>query len=194
VLGQAQAREAARTRLLLYGIVAAIGVFLLLQAAVGSWRLAALLFAALPLSLSGSLVAIFATGGDVTLGSLAGLLAVVGITARNGLLLVGHYHELARSGAEPLGPELVVRGARERLTTILVTTLAAAVALAPFALPGDRAGYELVRPMAIAVLGGLVTATVLAVVVVPALYLRFCPDAEPDAVGLVIDEPAGRHA
>ena len=109
----------------------------------------------------------------MSLGALAGLLAVFAIAARNGIATVTHYRRLERHAGETHGLELVMRGARERLVPILMTASAAALAVLPLIVLGTRPGYELVHPMAIVLVGGLVTSTLLALFVVPALYLRF---------------------
>jgi Cu/Ag efflux pump CusA len=166
------------TRLVGFGVAAAIGIFLLLQAAFGSWRLAALVFLTLPLALVGGEVAGIIDGSTFSLGALAGLLTVFGIAARNGILLIKHYQQRERASSHS---ELVVRGARERLAPIVTTALATAAAVLPFVFLGDRPGYEIVRSMAIVVLGGLVTTTLLTLFVLPTLYLRFGP-SEPEAM------------
>ncbi len=173
VLGEYQERQADQRNLLIFGIASAIGVFLLLQAAFGSWRLASLAFFTLPSALLGGVLAAFATGGVISLASLVGLLAVFGIAVRNGIMLIKHFQHLEQHEGESFGPGLVLRGARERLAPILMTALAAGLALVPLVIFGDIPGQEIARPMAIVILGGLVTSTVLNLFVVPALYLRF---------------------
>jgi Cu/Ag efflux pump CusA len=109
----------------------------------------------------------------LSLGSLVGLVTVVGIAARNGIMLVSHYRHLEQEEGMPFGRELVMRGAEERLAPILMTALATALALVPIVLGGTRAGYEIEHPLAVVILGGLVTSTALNLFVVPSLYLRF---------------------
>src|SRR5262245_1310765 len=111
VLGEYATPQATRTRLLTVGVTAAIGVFFLLQAASGSWRLAALVFATLPAALAGGVLAALVSGGVLFLGSLAGLLVVFGVAVSSALLLIGRYQHLERCEGKPLGPELVLRGA-----------------------------------------------------------------------------------
>jgi CzcA family heavy metal efflux pump len=154
------------------GVAAAIGIFLLLQAFFGSWRLATLAFATLPIALAGGVLAALAAGGTLSLGSLLGLFAVLGIAARNGILLIDHFRHLEQDESETVGPGLILRGAGERLLPILMTALATALVLLPLVILGGMAGYEIVRPMAIVILGGLVTTTLLNLFVVPALYFR----------------------
>jgi predicted exporter len=166
-------------RLIAFGIVAAAGILLLLQAAFGSWRLASLALLSLPLALVGGELAGLVDGGTLSLGSLAGLLAVFGIAARNGVATVTHYQHLERHEGEAFGPGLCLRGAGERFSPILVTAFATGLALFPFVLLGARPGLEIVHPMAVVILGGLVTSTLLSLFVVPALYSRFAAKAQP---------------
>jgi CzcA family heavy metal efflux pump len=159
-------------RLVAVGIAAAIGVLLLLQACFGSWRLAFMAFLALPFALAGGALGTLADGGTLSLGSLVGFFALLGIAARNGILMVTHFQHLERHEGETFGPRLVVRGGRERVLPMLVTALATGLAVLPFAVLGEIPGYELVHPLAVVVLGGLVTSTLLTLLVVPPLYLQ----------------------
>ncbi len=113
------------------------------------------------------------TGGVLSLGSLVGFVTVLGIAARNGIMLVSHYRHLEHEEGMPFGPELVLRGAEERLSPILMTALVTGLALVPIILGGDRSGHEIEHPMAVVILGGLVTSTILNVFLLPAIYLRF---------------------
>jgi Cu/Ag efflux pump CusA len=159
-------------RLIAVGLAAAIGVFLLLQACFGSWRLASLTFVAFPFALAGGALGALAAGGTLSLGSLIGFVGVLGIFARNVILMIGRFQHLERDEGETFGPELVRRGARESLTPIVATALATALALLPLLALGERPGFELAHPLAAVVLGGLVTSTLLSLLVVPSLYLR----------------------
>jgi Cu/Ag efflux pump CusA len=181
VLGDATGREAGWAQLLVFGIAAALGALLLLQAAFRSWRLAALVLAALPVALVGSELAGVVDGGAFSLGALAGLLAVLAIAARNSVALVCHLDHLQQHEGAAFGPALVRRGAGERLGPVVVTAAVTGMAFLPFLVLGDRAGYEVVRPLAVSVLGGLVTSTLLVLLVVPVLYARFGRAREPDA-------------
>jgi Cu/Ag efflux pump CusA len=169
-------------RLIAVGIAVALGVLLLLQAAVGSWRLAILAFAALPLALSGGALGALAAGGTISLGTLIGFFGVLGIFARNEILLIRRFQELERERGEPLGPELVLRGTRDRLLPIVTTALATGVLLAPVVALGEIPGLELVRPLAVVVLGGLVTSTLLSLLVLPAVYVRVASRPSPGLV------------
>ena len=173
VLGENKERASSQGRLLLFGAGAAVLVFLLLQASFGSWRLATLSFLTLPMALVGGALAAFLSDGILSLGSLVGFYTVFGIAARNGILMINHFQHLQRYEGEEFGPALVVRGAKERLSPILMTTLAAGLALVPLVIAGRIPGHEVEHPMAIVILGGLVTSTLLNLFVVPSLYLRF---------------------
>ena len=165
--------RASQDRLALFSIVAAIGVFLLLQLSFHSWRLATLSFLTLPSALVGGIIASYLAGGIISLGSLVGFLSVLGIAARNGIMMINHFQHLEQHENEPFGLQLVLRGARERLTPILMTTGATALAIVPLVVYGNLPGHEIEYPMAVVILGGLVTSTLLNLFVVPALYLRF---------------------
>jgi Cu/Ag efflux pump CusA len=173
VLGESTELNAAQHRLLIFGIAAAIAIFLLLQAAFGSVRLAALAFVLLPMALVGGVLAVWLGDGVLSLGSLVGFLTVFGIAARNGILMISHFQHLERHEGVAFGPELVMRGAKERLAPILMTALATGLALVPLAVAGSIPGHGIEHPMAIVILGGLVTATLLNLFVLPSLYLRF---------------------
>ena len=173
LLGQAAERAAAQSHLLRLGIGAAIAIFVLLQAAFQSVRLASLMFLTLPVALVGGVIAAWGGVGTITLGALVGLFAVLGIAARNGILMISHFQHLERVERVPFGPGLVTRGARERLAPILMTALATALALAPLVVYGDRPGQEIENPMAVVILGGLATSTLVNLFILPALYLRF---------------------
>jgi CzcA family heavy metal efflux pump len=173
VLGESTELAAAQKNLLVYGIAAAIAIFLLLQASFGSLRLALLLFLTLPMALVGGALAVRMGDGILSLGSLIGFLTVFGIAARNGILMISHFQYLEREEGEAFGPALVLRGAKERLAPILMTASATGLALVPLAVAGSIAGHEIEHPMAIVILGGLVTSTLLNLFVLPSLYLRF---------------------
>ena len=181
VLGGFEERQADRTRLLAVAVAAALAIFLLLQAAFASWRLAVLSFLALPLALVGGVAAVLLTGGTLTLGSIAGLVGVLGLAARGVLLLIRHYRRLERTEGVPFGSELVLRGTRDVLAPTLMAALAVVVVLAPIVVVGSVPGFELLHPMAVTVLGGLVTVVLVTMFVVPVLYLRFGSVSDQDA-------------
>ncbi|WP_299429938.1 efflux RND transporter permease subunit, partial [uncultured Meiothermus sp.] len=173
VLGEYAERQAAQQRILIFGIIAAIGIFFLLQASFQSWRLATLVFVTLPMALVGGVLAAWGGSGVLSLGSLVGFLTVFGIAARNGIMMINHYQHLEEKECEPFGSGLVLRGAKERLAPILMTSGALGLALVPLIVAGSIPGHEIEHPMAIVILGGLVTSTLLNLFVIPSLYLRF---------------------
>jgi Cu/Ag efflux pump CusA len=172
VLKETTGEELGGAQMIAFAIGAAIASFLLLQAAFRSWRLAALAFLTLPVALVGGVPAALIGGAELSLGSLIGFLALLGPAARTGVVLIRHFQDLEREGEEP-GPELVVRGARERFVPILTSAFATAMVMLPFVIAGNRPGLEVVHPMAVVVLGGLVTSTLLGLFLLPSLYLRF---------------------
>jgi CzcA family heavy metal efflux pump len=153
-------------------IAVAFAIFLLLQAALRGWRLAVLAFATLPVAIAGGAIAALIDGG-YSLGSLVGFLALLGLAARSGLVLLRHFQDLQQYDGEAFGQKLVVRGAQERLTPILASATALAAVALVFVVMGSRPGLEIVHPMAVVILGGLVTTTLVSLFVLPALYLRF---------------------
>jgi Cu/Ag efflux pump CusA len=150
----------------------AFGIFLLMQAATRGWLLAVLAFAMLPVALSGGAFAALIDGG-YTLGSLVAFLALLGIASRNVLTLIRRFQDLERYEGERFGPALVVRGARERLSPILTSATALGLVALVFVVMGTQPGLEVVHPMAVVILGGLITTTLMSLFVLPALYLRF---------------------
>ena len=173
MLGDYAARSRERTQFLEVLAAAAIGVFLLLQAAFGSWRLATLAFLALPVALVGGLVALLIDGGTLSLGSIAGFLVVFAIAARAGTVWINRAQALGQTGEEQSVREVVRLVTRERFVPILTTAVGGALVLLPLLLFGHTAGYELSHPLAVVVLGGLVTSTLVNVLVIPGLYVRF---------------------
>jgi CzcA family heavy metal efflux pump len=173
VLGEAPELNAAQDDLLLYGILAMIVIFLLIQAGLGSVRLALLVFLLLPMALAGAVLAAKFDTGILSLGSLVGFLTVLGIAGRNGILMIAHFQHLEREEGVPFGPQLVLQGAKDRLAPILMTASATGLALVPLVIAGSVPGNEIEHPLAVTILGGLVTATLLNLFVLPSLYLRF---------------------
>ena len=173
VLGEAPELNAAQDDLLLYGVLAAIVIFLLIQAGLNSGRLAVLVFLLLPMALAGAVLAAKLDTGILSLGSLVGFLTVLGIAGRNGILMVAHFQHLEREEGVPFGPDLVLQGAKDRLAPILMTASATGFALVPLVVAGPIPGNEIEHPLAVTIVGGLVTATLLNLLVLPSLYLAF---------------------
>jgi Cu/Ag efflux pump CusA len=179
-LGEYAARKESQRRLLALAALAVGGILLLLHADFRSLRLTLLVFLTLPFALIGGVIGAFLGGGILSLGSLIGFVTVLGIAARNGIMLISHYQHLAAVEGETFGLNLVLRGAEERLAPILMTALCAGLALLPLVLAGNKPGHEIEYPMAIIILGGLVTSTLLNLFLMPSLYAFFGKQEHPD--------------
>jgi CzcA family heavy metal efflux pump len=173
VLTQTTASEIGQTKMILAALAALLAAFLLMQAAFMSWRLALLGLLSLPVALLGGALAALINGAELSLGALIGFLTLLGLAARNGMVLIRHFQDIERHERTPFGAELVRRGARERFGPIMTTAVASAAAALVFVILGGRPGLEVIGPMAAVILGGLVTTTLLALFVLPTLYLRF---------------------
>jgi CzcA family heavy metal efflux pump len=173
LLGEFEERQAAQQRLFGFALITVAGIFLILLVSLGSARLATLAFVTMPMALVGGLLAAFWTDGVISLGSLVGFFTVLGIVARNGIMMISHFRHLEREEGVPFGRDLVIRGSRERISPITMTALTTGLALVPLIVTGNIPGQEIEYPMAIVILGGLVTSTLLNLLVVPSLYLRF---------------------
>jgi CzcA family heavy metal efflux pump len=171
LLGEHQARARARDRLAFASAFALLGIALVLFADFRSLRLTLLVLASLPFALVGGVLAALLTGGTVSLGTLVGLVTVIGIAARNGIMLIAHFRQLEQQEGVPFGEQLVLRGASERLVPIAMTALATGLALLPLVLSGNAPGHEIEHPMAVVILGGVVSSTLLNLLVLPVLYL-----------------------
>jgi CzcA family heavy metal efflux pump len=176
-LGEYAAREESRRRLMALSGLSLLGILLIIHADFRSLRITALVALTLPFALIGGVVGTIITTGVLSLGSLVGFVTVLGIAARNGIMLVSHYRHLELQEGEPFGLNLVIRGSEERLAPILMTALATGLALVPLAWAGNKPGHEIEHPMAVVILGGLVTSTLLNLCVLPSLYLAFARNA-----------------
>jgi Cu/Ag efflux pump CusA len=187
VVGNFADRLATQNWMIAAGLIAAIAIYLILQAAFQSWRLAALGFLMLPGAIAGGALLAFVFGGTPSLGTLLGFLLVVAIAARNGIRLVTDIQRLQRTG-ELDGRAATLHAAADHLAPVLATAVATILALSPFVVLGDRPGYEVVRPMALVIVGGLVTATLQHLFVLPTLFGRFAATPDSQASAEVISE------
>ncbi|HZN38694.1 MAG TPA: efflux RND transporter permease subunit, partial [Planctomycetota bacterium] len=167
-----QQREAAR-ELAVHSMFAGLGVLLLLWGAFGSARNLLVVLSNLPLAFVGGVFAAIATGGTLSMGSLVGFVTLFGLTIRNSIMLLSHLRHLVAIERLPFGPDTVVRGATERLLPILLPALVTSLGLLPIALGSGSAGREIEGPMAIVILGGLAPSTILNLLLLPTLALRF---------------------
>ncbi|HEX2993323.1 MAG TPA: efflux RND transporter permease subunit, partial [Anaerolineales bacterium] len=173
-------RQAAQQRMLIAALVALAGMYLLLQASVKSWAMGLATFMLLLASLAGGVVTAFLINGTLSVASLFGLLAVLGIATRNAIALINHYQHLEIEKGQRFGSELVMRGSGDRIAPTVMTALTTALTLLPFMFLGNLAGLEIVRPMAVIIVGGLVISTLLNLFALPVLYLRYGASREVD--------------
>ncbi|MGV3608047.1 MAG: efflux RND transporter permease subunit [Planctomycetaceae bacterium] len=170
-LGEFAARQQSSRRLFLFSMLSMVGIVMLLYVDFQSWRLTGIVMITITFALTGGVLGVFLTGGILSLGSLVGFVTVLGIAARNGIMMVSHYRHLEEQEGESFGLNLVLRGAEERLAPILMTALTTGLALLPLIMAGGKPGNEIEYPLAVVILGGLVTSTILNLCLVPALYL-----------------------
>ena len=180
--GAAPEQAAAARELVWHSLAALVLIVLLLALAFGHSRHVLLVLAALPSTLIGGVVAVALTGGTLSLGAMVGFVALFGMAARNTILLVSHYEHLVTSEGQTWGLATALRGAEERLTPVLLTALLTALALLPVALQSREAGHEIEGPMAIVILGGLVSSTLVSLVFIPPLAARWLKVTAPQAV------------
>lgn len=173
--GQFESEAEATRKIALLSILSLLFIFLILYLEFRSARDAVLIMVNLPLAFIGGILAVFCSGGTITVASLVGFITLFGIATRNGILLVSHYRHLLLEESLTLA-DAVERGSRERLRPVVMTALAAGLALVPFAVAAHDPGNEILSPLAIVILGGLVSSTVLNMLVLPSLYLRFAKD------------------
>jgi Cu/Ag efflux pump CusA len=166
--GQFKSAERATQRLSLTSVLAILLIFLILFQEFRSTRLAGLVLLNLPLALIGGVVAIWITSGDMSIPAIIGFITLFGIATRNGILLVSRYNSLRGKNVSLY--DSVIRGSLDRLNPILMTALTAALALIPLAIAGNQAGNEIQSPMAVVILGGLLTSTFLNIFVIPVVY------------------------
>jgi CzcA family heavy metal efflux pump len=171
--GTAEAQAQAQRNLIVNAAIAGVGIVILLSIITRNWRNLVLVLLNLPFALVGGVLAVFGTGGLLSLGSMVGFVTVFGITVRNSILIVAHYERLVETEGKNWGLETAIRGAGDRLTPILMTSLVTGLGLLPLAIGGSAPGQEIEGPMAIVILGGLLTSMVLNLLVLPTLALRY---------------------
>jgi Cu/Ag efflux pump CusA len=178
--GAAEATAKAQQELLIHSVIAGVGILLLLVVVTGNWRNLLLILANIPFALVGGVLAVFVTShfgdpgeGGLTIGSLVGFVTLFGITTRNSIMMISHFEHLVQVEGMTWGLEAAIRGASERLIPVLMTALVTALGLLPLAIGSGEAGREIEGPMALVILGGLLTSTVLNLLVLPTLALRY---------------------
>ncbi|MBN9506912.1 MAG: efflux RND transporter permease subunit [Altererythrobacter sp.] len=171
--GAAEAQSQAQRTLLLNSLLAAVGIVILLAVATRHWRNLLLILANLPFALAGGVIAVMLTGGQLTLGSMVGFVTLFGITLRNSIMMISHYEHLVSAEGRTWGPETAMEGAADRLVPIVMTSLVTGLGLLPLAIGMGDPGREVEGPMAVVILGGLLTSMALNLLVLPALALMF---------------------
>jgi len=185
--GQFQAQEDAQARIAWLAALSLALVFLVLYGRYRSVRLVAMVMVGIPAALVGAVLALWLSGQPLSVAALVGFVTLTGIATRNGILKISHYLHLHHEEGEPFGDALILRGARERLTPVLMTALTAALALVPLLLAADAPGKEILHPVAVVIFGGLVSSTLLDTLLTPLLFRRHGAPA-------LIENPVAAHA
>ena len=171
--GQFEAQKDATRRLLILSLFSVLIIFFLLIKALGDWRMALQVMVNVPLALIGAVLALILTGGVFSVATLVGFISLIGITSRNGIMMLSHYLHLMREENEEFSEEMIIRGSLERLIPVMMTALTAGLSLIPLAIAAGEPGKEILQPLAIVVLGGILTSTILDQVVTPAIFFKF---------------------
>ncbi|HZH33965.1 MAG TPA: efflux RND transporter permease subunit, partial [Pyrinomonadaceae bacterium] len=171
--GQFEAQQQATRTLSLLTVFSLIAIFFILLKALGDWHSALQVMINIPLALIGAIIALLLTGGVFSIATLVGFISLVGITSRNGIMMISHYLHLMREEGENFTREMVIRGSLERLVPVLMTALTAGLSLVPLAIAADAPGKEILHPLAVVVLGGILTSTLLDQSVTPAVFYKF---------------------
>ncbi|MCA1628381.1 MAG: efflux RND transporter permease subunit, partial [Acidobacteria bacterium] len=187
--GQYQAQQSATRRLTVLSLFSLVAIFFLLIKALGDWRSALQVMVNIPLAMIGAIIALLITGGVFSIATLVGFISLVGITSRNGIMMISHYIHLMREENEEFTEAMIIRGSLERLIPVLMTALIAGFSLIPLVLAGGEPGKEILHPLAIVVLGGILTSTLLDQLVTPALFYKF---GKPIADRIIREREAAR--
>jgi len=174
ILGEYVAQKAATRQLAVLSLMIFLGVLVLLQSDFRSWVQAVIIMVNIPFCLIGGVIAIYIGNGVLSLGAFVGFVTVLGVAVRNGIMLMSHYRHLRLEEGQEFGIDLILRGARERLTPILMTALTSILALLPLIYFGDLPGYEIEYPLALVAVGGLISSMLLNLFFVPVLYYKLC--------------------
>jgi CzcA family heavy metal efflux pump len=171
--GQFESQQSASKLILVLSIFSIAGIFLVLYSHFKSSRMVLQIMLNVPLALIGSVVAVMLTGGTFSIATLVGFITLTGIASRNGIMMISHYIHLVEHEGEKFGKEMIIRGSLERLVPVLMTALTAALALVPLTLDPQASGKEILYPVATVILGGLVSSTLLDMIVTPVVFYKF---------------------
>jgi CzcA family heavy metal efflux pump len=171
--GQFEAQRDATRRLSILSIFSLAAIFFLLMQGLGGWRVALQVMVNVPLALIGAIIAMLLTGGVFSVATLVGFISLVGITARNGIMMISHYIHLMKKEGEEFNEEMIIRGSLERLVPVMMTAITTMLSVVPLAISTGKPGKEILEPMAVAVLGGIIASTLLDQVVTPAVFYKF---------------------
>ncbi len=186
--GQFEAQQAATKTLSILTAFSLVAIFFILLKALGDWHSALQVMINIPLALIGAIAALLLTGGVFSIATLVGFISLVGITSRNGIMMISHYLHLIREEGEDFNEQMVIRGSLERLVPVLMTALTAGLSLVPLAIAAGEPGKEILHPLAVVVLGGILTSTLLDQIVTPAVFFKF----GKHAAAKIINEREGR--
>jgi HME family heavy-metal exporter len=178
--GQFEAQKSASRLIAVLSVFALLGIFLVLFSHFRSWRIVVQIMLNIPLALIGSVAAVWLTGGTFSVAALVGFITLTGIASRNGIMMISHYLHLMKHEGEDFSQNMIIRGSLERLVPVLMTALVAALALVPLTLDAQAAGKEILYPVATVILGGLLSSTLLDMIVTPAVFWAWGKKAVED--------------
>lgn len=171
--GQFESQQSASKLIFFLGLFAVAGIFLVLFSHFRSWRIVTQIMLNIPLALVGSVIAVMLTGGTFSVATMVGFITLTGIASRNGIMMISHYLHLVEHEGEQFGREMIIRGSLERLVPVLMTALVAALALIPLTMDSQASGKEILYPVAVVILGGLISSTLMDMIVTPVVFHRF---------------------
>lgn len=171
--GQFEAQQRSTRTLSLLSMFSLVAIFFILLKALGDWRSSLQVMINIPLALIGAIIALILTGGVFSIATLVGFISLVGITSRNGIMMISHYLHLIKEEGEAFTEHMVIRGSLERLVPVLMTALTAGLSLIPLVIAAGEPGKEILHPLAVVVLGGILTSTLLDQIVTPAVFFKF---------------------